>query len=180
MAECRLSSPSQIVRVSPILSLLKPIFSEGRSSKTNIAHDYPFPGFTLLENDQNCISYVILWVSWRAHVGGHYNASQPKPYNPPLHSTWTLRCDIVIIWGLYYATNRAEMVFLRNFGRVFVWGGGGWLLKSMIWQLCTRLGSHFSKSTPIVATFFQIFLRTEQAQNMLGLSLICRTFSLRF
>ena len=175
MAECRLSRPSQNMRVSPILSLLKPIFSEGRSSKTNIAHD---------SRASFCLktTRIALVTSFYGYPEGHMwgGIITRLSQNPITHHCITLRCDIVIIWGLYYATNRAEMVFLRNFGRVFVWGGGGWLLKSMIWQLCTRLGSHFSKSTPIVATIFQIFLRTEQAQNMLGLSLICRTLSLRF
>ena len=31
------------------------------ASETNISLNFMFPGFTLLENDQKCTFYVILW-----------------------------------------------------------------------------------------------------------------------
>ena len=38
-----------------------PFFSTEHISKTNISLNSPFPGFTLLENDQKRTFYVILW-----------------------------------------------------------------------------------------------------------------------
>ena len=36
-------------------------FSDEYAFETNISLDFTFPGFTLLENDQKCTFYVILW-----------------------------------------------------------------------------------------------------------------------
>ena len=38
-----------------------PFSSREHASKTNISLNFTFPGFTLLENDQKCTFYVILW-----------------------------------------------------------------------------------------------------------------------
>ena len=38
-------------------------FSDEHASMTNISLNFTFPGFTLLENDQKCTFYVILWVN---------------------------------------------------------------------------------------------------------------------
>ena len=36
------------------------------ASKTNIGLNFPFPGFTLLENDRICPVYVISWEDMEA------------------------------------------------------------------------------------------------------------------
>ena len=61
MAECRVSRPSQNMTVSPTISLLNSIFFQKHSHKTNISLNLTFSGFTLLENDQICTFYGILW-----------------------------------------------------------------------------------------------------------------------
>ena len=47
----------------PTLWFLNLIFSVKYAFETNISLNFTFPGFTLLENDQKCTFYVILWVN---------------------------------------------------------------------------------------------------------------------
>ena len=72
-------------------------FSDEYASETNISLDFTFPGFTLLENDQKCTFYVILWVN--GLLGGPCRVlwgSQPKFCTWPSRFTWILRCKEIL------------------------------------------------------------------------------------
>ena len=94
-------------------------FSGEHVLNTNINLNFPFPGFTLLENNQKRIFYVISWVFslLRGGMWGIMRASAKILYltvkvysDTPLLGKY---CHVIIICGLYFAINRAEMHFLR-------------------------------------------------------------------
>ena len=114
-----------------------PIY-EKHACKTNSSLEFPVVGFTLLENDQKRIFYVILWVYGLPEVWCRVLCgSQPIFCTWPSTFTWMLRCKANIAIkpssvGFIFATNRAEMhfyVLLREFGGGLVpmWGGGRWV-----------------------------------------------------
>ena len=74
-----------------------PFSSKKQAFSTNISLNFTFPGFTLLENDQKCTFYVILWVN--GLLGGPCRVlwgPQPKFCTWPSSFTWILRCKASI------------------------------------------------------------------------------------
>ena len=93
--KCRVSRPSQNMRVSPTISLLNSIFFRGTCIKDKHDPIFPISGlyFSLLENDQKRIFYVISWVY--GLLGGACKVlwgSQPKFCTWPSSFTWILCC----------------------------------------------------------------------------------------